>query len=1190
MAVLLEQIGAELSIIKAERWKCDWNRSLHYCRTEIISNDAPYDPTPNDHLLHDVLLKGLLRGVRPFASHFAEQRIVALYGGCFGLRENERTGRGSITYSHDGTLPHLYAGFADVLASWDGTPEDVAFDPEHPENERELFRRLVNRIGPRIAHCATPQAEISAILPPKAAAAFVGQRVDFLLSFPNGRCLVIEPGDHDTGAQIALDHQRDEAFQTIGIETLRPRNADIRTTAIYDQLAQRCNHLGVMRFLENAGATVTEEQHAAAHLFLLPSLLVRLERLLAHFLLGKGLIHRPELRIGIIERDLECAEIGLESFRDRVSRLSRLYGIDLAMPRMQVYVQRNAAAQHGPLEQLERPVEVRESLAGLPLDLLLDVGIKCNSLKRPVATGAPHIGAVRQSFPHNRPVTFGYLAQVRPIVPGEDTDELLTSFVQDFFRKYALRSGQAPILRNVLAQKATIGLLPTSAGKSLCYQLAALLTPGTTIVVDPIVALMQDQKQSLVEQFGISRVLVWHAGAGLQDKDVGIQLGENIMVFISPERLQRPGFRAAMRALPAEDIFINYAVIDEAHCVSMWGHDFRPSYLTLKRNFREYCTLCGRVPVIVALTGTASHLVLIDLRRQLEIEDLEAVIQPKTFDRPELEFNLVQCNSAEKQTKLGQVMTGIAHRLNVQELATEANGIIFAYTPRKLWELFGWQVGNAAERNPTVLHGNDQQVRYGMYTGSPPRENGHNLFSTDEWNNYKERTLAAFKRGEINMLFGNTAVSVGIDNEKLNYIINYEMPQSMEAYYQQCGRAGRLGQRSQCFLIFSDDAPAETQEWLNGLIPDRPPHFDDLGIVVYFHMGNFPGRAADVQGASEVFRRLFDAADRHGLVEVPEYLTHNMPRDQAERTERYISYWLILGVLVDYEVTGIGTNTVYHVRRHALVEQFLRDHNEAPLKAHIIDSLHQYLERYDPTKREEVERGCAERPEIHLSAKSIAYLIDFIYRRIEYQRREAIRTMVGYCNERDTSPAQLRARVKFYFDSSEKFSKGLERMADIALDFVAVSDLLERVEGFDDADRLYWETRRLLDERFRPGWATANLFASVFRERGTFSDSFKGRWDDMVTRLTVARQSPDDTAADFLRSFLNYLWHRLHNVFGDDVIGRLLADCMGRLYEMHGLTYLGLIDQINVPDGAFDHMRLQVVNLQLRKMRNAHDS
>jgi ATP-dependent DNA helicase RecQ len=1181
LAVLFEQLGAELSVIKAEGLRCEWNETLHFCRTEFLSNQVGYEPTSDDDLLYDVLLKGLLRGKRPFASYFTERWIVARYGGSVGLREAELAGKGSISYSHNGTLPDEYAAFSDVVASWSGVASELDFDQEHPENEREFFKRLIQRFGTRIAHFVTPQAEIASILPFQEARAFQAQRLDFLLSFPNGKCLIIEPGDHDAPDQIALDSRRDNAFRKQGIETLRPRNVDIRSSELYEEIEQHLARLDTLRYLKDEPEQDTVYQRAVEHLFLLPSLIVRVERMLGYFLLRQGLVHKSELHVGVIERDLECAEISMASFLDRISRMATLYGIELGLPRIHLHVQRESDVGHeSALGGLEMPVEIHQTpLDGVSLDLLLDIGIKSNALTIPLKDGAPHVGSVRQTFPHNHPVRFGYRAQTRPISVDDLTDAVLETFVQDFFRKNALRPGQGPILRNVLSQKTTIGLLPTSAGKSLCYQLAALLTPGVTIIVDPIVALMQDQVQSLVEHYGISRVLAWHAGAGLHDQNVGALLGENVMVFIAPERLQRPTFRTAMHALNAADVFVNYAVIDEAHCVSMWGHDFRPSYLTLERNFREYCKFQGRMPVIVALTGTASQLVLIDLKRELNIQGMDAIIRPDTFDRPELNFNLVSCPSDDKSKMLGQVMTAIARRLNVQDLATEANGIIFGYTPPQLWELFGEQVGEAKECVRTVLNGNAKQIRYGLYTGSPPKKSS---FSVKEWNTYKERTLAAFKRGEISMLFGNAAVSVGIDNERLNYVINYLLPQSMEGYYQQCGRAGRSGQRSECYLIFSDDAPLTTQRWLNREIDQMPNRWDDLGTVAFFHGTNFPGQEEDVQGALKVFRFLFGLADENDMVEVPEFLDPGMIPAIAERTERYISYWLILGVLVDYEVTGMAANTVYRVKRHRVVEKFLRERNESSLKAHIVDHLHRFLSRYRPTLHSDVEKKLMARQEDNLSGKSIAFLVDFIYSQIEYQRREAIRTMVSYCNEKDTSPEQLRTRVRAYFDSSEKFSEGLLEMADGTVDFAVLAVLLDRVEAFDDAEHLYWETRRLLDERLRPDWAAANLFAIAYRERGAISDTFLRLFDDMVADLKGEKSS----AFEFLGGFMTYLC-RLDKIFGEPVSASLLVLCIGRLYENHRLAFIGLIDQIKVPADVKDLMRLQVVNIQVKEIIDA---
>ena len=1185
MATFYEQIGSELSVIRAENLSCAWNEGLHFCRLEFLISETGYEPTPEDDLLHDVLLKGLQRGCRSFPSYFVEQWIVALYGGPFALRENPGTGQGSITYSYDDALTQAYAQFADLVEPWNGDVESVSFDPEHPENERQLFCSLVRHFGARIGHCCAPQVDIASILDRKTAAAFTAQRGDILLHFPNGRSLLLEPGNHDDPGQQALDKQRDAAFARLGTATLRPRNSEIQSEALYTEIERAISKISALDCLRDVGER-EEKALACNYLFLLPSLIARVERLLLHFFFRQGMMQRDELRIGVVERDLECAELALASFLDKVERLSKLYGFQSEVPRISLLVQRNPAYRYGDLSRLEIPVQKRDRVGGSEVDLLLDVAIKCNPLTPARFEGAQNGASVRQTYAHNRPVRFGYRAEARAIEVSDDGEEILASFVRDYFRKQALRPGQGAILRSVLAQKSTIGLLPTSAGKSLCYQLAALLTPGTTLVVDPLVALMKDQVQSLVEQYGIDRVLAWHAGAGLHDQNIGALLSENLIVFISPERLQRPRFRAAMKSLNAADIFINYAVVDEAHCVSMWGHDFRPSYLTLERNFREYCTFQSRAPVLVALTGTASQLVLIDLKRELEIKDLDAIVRPDTFDRPELNFNLVSCSDTEKPEMLSQVCTAIARRLNVQQLDTDAHGIVFAYTPKEVWKLFGQQVGDAKGFVRTVLAGEGKHLRYGAYTGSAPKDGGQYLFSREEWDEYKEQTLSAFKRGQIQMLFGNTAVSVGIDNEQLNYVINYRMPQSLEAYYQQSGRAGRSGQHSECFLIFSDDAPRDTERWLNREVEEMPNRWDDLGTVAFFHQSNFPSERKDCAGAVRVFSRLFAEPDQHGLVSVPAYLTEATTRSEAERTERYISYWLILGILTDYEVTGMERNTVYRVRRHAAVEDFLRNRDEAALKQHIVDSLHRYLSRYRPTLKSDVARELDARREDSLSGRSIGFLIHFIYEQIEYQRREAIRTMVGFCNEADRSPDRLRARIRAYFDTSEKFSAGLLAMAEAIPDAGAVAALLDKVEGFDDVEHLYWETRRLLDERFRPDWAAINLYAVAYRERATASGVFMRLFEDMIAGLRDDAQIDDAAASSFLSGFLGCLL-RLDQVFGEELSPGLLAACFSRLYANHGLEYLDLIDEFNATEDLRNYLHTHIAVQQLKEITNA---
>ena len=140
-----------------------------------------------------------------------------------------------LVYSFKDELPFLYENFVDVIDPWLGNPLEVTFDPEHPENERELFSRLIDRFGSQVAHCIETQADIAATLDTKEAASFTAQRADFLISFPNGSRLILEPGDHDDAAQINLDKRRDAAFKKIGVDTLRFRNCEIADSGLAER-------------------------------------------------------------------------------------------------------------------------------------------------------------------------------------------------------------------------------------------------------------------------------------------------------------------------------------------------------------------------------------------------------------------------------------------------------------------------------------------------------------------------------------------------------------------------------------------------------------------------------------------------------------------------------------------------------------------------------------------------------------------------------------------------------------------------------------------------------------------------------------------------------------------------------------------------------------------------------------------
>ncbi|MCC5846384.1 MAG: ATP-dependent DNA helicase RecQ [Verrucomicrobia bacterium] len=1125
------------------------------------------------------MAKILHRGELAYCSTLEEEWILKWYGEHYGIRDKEE--KGSITYQYSPELKKAFSAFRDLLEPWNGEIQSIQLDPEHPENERRLVSQLLEEFGIRLPHTLTPQVELENILADQDRRAFQGQRGDLLFTAPNGRSLLLEPGIHEAPAQQHLDSLRDNAFAKVGIPTMRPHNDEIGSLALSNSVKSQLNEIGFLSYLDPPKLP-DDQRLACNYLFLLPSLLVRVQWVLIDLLFLQGYARQPTLTIGLVERDLECIELAVMGLYDRIYRLANLYQIDIKLPQLVILAQRNRDYHHPQHRTLDVNITDVKNIQQEQCDFVLDVAIKCNALTKPLEHHTSPVISIRQSYPHNRRFRFAYRARPRPIKITDQTLIILESFLQDFFRKRSFRPGQYEIISHILMQKQTIGLLPTSAGKSVCYQLSALLTPGTTFVIDPVIALMDDQTQTLREFHGIDRVLALHSNAGIRPQDVPRLLAENLMVFISPERLQRPNFRAALNANHAADLFINYAVIDEAHCVSMWGHDFRPSYLTMRENLMRLCTFQGMAPVLVALTGTASQLVLIDLKRELDILEMEAVIQPKTFDRKELRFHLCRCPKDDKVTMLENMMSAISSptRLNVQDLSKEAWGIVFGYYPNQLWTLLGIHVADANELVHVTLEGADPAlVRHGIYTGSKP--NGCPLDDT-EWKNYKSRVLTAFKRGDIHMLFGNTAVSVGIDNERLNYVINYQMPQCMEAYYQQCGRAGRSGQQSECVLIFSDDDPIGTQNWLNG--GNRAHNWDDIRAAVFFHGKNFPGEDIDLNGAMAVFSVICNVLPE-GVCEIPMYLV-------AERTERYLTFWLMLGVVSYYEVSGGGEeNTFYHAYLHPTVRSFLnapesrREPLREPLNQHLIDSLHKYLTRYRPIPRSKIQQEVNEIPQASFSGKCAAYLIKFIYSQIAYQRKEGIRTMVTFCNEEDVSPELIRNRIRAYFDSSEKFSKGLMAMANQQAAFSTVQTLIDRIESFNDAETLYWETRRLLDERYRIDWAAAGLFAIAYREKGRASTLFKNIFDGFLNEITD--EIPDENGqTEFLLYFLISLY-RLDRVFDEQIAEVLVFELIEIIFRKYRQKSFKIIVNLSEDFDVRVKSKIHIFNLQLQEMIDA---
>ena len=330
----------------------------------------------------------------------------------------------------------------------------------------------------------------------------------------------------------------------------------------------------------------------------------------------------------------------------------------------------------------------------------------------------------------------------------------LESLLKQYFGYTSFRPGQHEVIQTLLDGRDCLAIMPTGAGKSICFQLPALIQPGVTLVISPLISLMKDQVDSLVNQeipatYINSQCTFEEAKA----RFAAIRAGRVKLVYISPERLENEFFTSFMQSLP-----ISMFIIDEAHCVSQWGHDFRPSYCAIK----DWIAALPRRPVVGAFTATATEKVKEDMMTLLGLEKERIFIGG--FDRPNLYFRVVRTNR-----KLDFALAYVQQH-------QEDSGIIYAATRKEVDRVY------------------EELTRRGIRAGRY-----HAGLSDDV-----RRTMQdAFTYDRLQVIVATNAFGMGIDKSNVRYVIHYQMPKNIESYYQEAGRAGRDGAPGECILLFS---------------------------------------------------------------------------------------------------------------------------------------------------------------------------------------------------------------------------------------------------------------------------------------------------------------------------------------------------------------------------------------------------
>lgn len=358
------------------------------------------------------------------------------------------------------------------------------------------------------------------------------------------------------------------------------------------------------------------------------------------------------------------------------------------------------------------------------------------------------------------------------------------SVLKEFWGYDSFRPMQEEIVDSALEGRDTLAILPTGGGKSVCFQVPALMSEGLAIVVTPLIALMKDQVQNLQDR-GIKAIAV-HLGMTRREIDLALNnaaYGDYKFLYLSPERLQTELFRNWLPQLN-----VSYIVVDEAHCISQWGYDFRPEYLQIAK-VREIV----KAPVI-ALTATATPEVAEDIMRLLEFNQRNLL--KSGFERPNLSYIVREC-----QDKSGQM-------LNICK-GVKGTGIVYVRNRKKCEELSAFL--NLNGENTSFYH-----AGLGSFT--------------------RERRQQEWKSGKTRIMVCTNAFGMGIDKPDVRFVIHYDVPDSLEAYFQEAGRAGRDGKESYAVLLWNGIDLRRLKQIHTSSFPE-PEYLEDIYHKVHSYAG-----------------------------------------------------------------------------------------------------------------------------------------------------------------------------------------------------------------------------------------------------------------------------------------------------------------------------------------------------------------
>lgn len=814
---------------------------------------------------------------------------------------------------------------------------------------------------------------------------FIGQKVDFFLPAIS-TVIEIDGGSHANDIQASKDHNRDRELGKHRISVLRIKTADYEANTGSFQssirlLGKRIRNSRIIAEYKEAVENKPSKESCSMEA------VIRFQMLLLTCIMEQILdLNQSIWHISVLSSDIPDAESILEkAYHDLqiwADSIAGLLKCDLVLPQI-VFVDKDE-----------------------PTDLSIDISL----FERYDETDIPRGNSViirTNYYPDNNYYKVAVSKTLKyNISLADQSDDIrkMEYLLQNIFGFSEFQTGQARIIANILNGNDTIGVLPTGAGKSLCYQFSAMLEPGVTVIVDPIISLMQDQMRSMamlgiVHNEMISSLIT---GEGRGKVMNAFQNRAYQMIWISPERFQNQEFRESLGGFNQE-LNICLTVIDEVHCLSEWGHDFRVSYLTLVRTFRVCCPNA----ILVGLTATASEFALLDIRAEFGKEeplDLANVITIPSMGRKELTFKRIEVSTNAHRN---EILESIINSKRTSEHIE--NGLVFC---------------------PTIGGDFGCEKVAGNIRSLPEWEGKIRVFYGRMNQRQKEINQRDFMDGKFPLMVCTKAFGMGVDKRDLRYTIHYTLPASVESFYQEAGRAGRDHHKSDCYILYNVDkrvrntvnylsSRSDLLELLQCKDDDykRIFGYTDFGTTLFFIRSSYMGEVNECRYIESLLKDIF---------ETPNIQFHQV--DTEEGRNDYYYKQKIENALYKLSILGFVKDWTVHydnlVKGMIVVDVVGEEELSADI---VLENFLTYVRKYDVEFSLEAKEGKLYSDIWNQSEAKVSNVIQMLVRwtdqNILYQRLQCSKNMMDWCDP-EVNDETFRRNMEGYFrfdDVTERF-------------------------------------------------------------------------------------------------------------------------------------------------------------------------